>query len=249
MKYKKPAGILALSLSLLPLGAQIDVSSGRSIVTVNTANMEPRVVQAIDGVSTMYYSNNAPPVNGSPYLNEEFTEGTMTILDGTVVPGLRYRYDIYADRMQFIVNGDTAYINKPLALKSITLDNAKFVYNVYMVEADRVATGYFEVISEKEHMTFLLRRTIEIEQDIYVSNYGGGGGTKEFMMKHLENYYVKLGEGAAQEISSRKSFLDLVPGYQDQVKKYIKQNRLSVRRAEDLQVIAEYYENLLEADS
>jgi len=235
--------------SSIAITAQIDLSTGRGSVTLNTTNMEPRTVQAIDGVSTMYYANKAPAINGSPYLDEDFLPGIMTVLDGTEIPGLKYRYNIYNDQMQFILNGDTAYINKPLALQSIRLDDHLFVYQVYMSEADRVATAYFEVISENETMTLLKRRQIEIEQDVYVSNYGGGGGTKEFMMKNTESFYLKYGEGAAQKIGNRKQFLSLLPGYQEEVKKYIRQNRLSVRKAEDLQAIAEYLDGLPDTGS
>jgi len=135
--------------------AQISVEAGRGNLNVSTMNMEPNQVDIIDGVATMRYTNSAPALNGSPYLYDEFKDGTMTALDGTVVPGLKYRYDIYADKMQFILQGDTATINKPLALRSVELGDQKFVYEVYMLEADRVATGYFEVIEDSEYLTVL----------------------------------------------------------------------------------------------
>ena len=144
---------------------------------------------------------------------------------------------------------DTATINKPMALRSIEMGEMKFVYEVYMVEAGRVATGYFEIIEENEYLTILYRREIELEQDIYVSNYGGGGGTKEFKLKNVNSYYIKQGKSAAQKISNKKFFMEQVSDHQDEVKKFMKQNHLSVKNAEDLQAIVDYYSSLLEMDS
>ncbi len=229
--------------------AQISVNAGRSSLNVSTINMEPHQIDVIDGVATAYYTNSAPLINGSPYLYEEFVEGTMTALDGTVVPGLKYRYDIYGDKMQFILNGDTATINKPMALRSVKLGDQMFVYDVYMVAADMVATGYFEVIEDNEYLTVLYKREIKLEQDVYVPNYGGGGGTKEFRMKKVDSYYIKPSGTAAQKINTKKQFLELFTDKQDQLRQYMKEKRLSVKKAEDLQAIAGYYISLKETGS
>lgn len=231
------------------LSAQVIVQGGRGSVSLKTVNLQPSEVEIVDGVAVMKYNNDVANIAGSPYLNDEFVDGTMTTLDGTVIPGLKYRYDIYGDKMQFILNGDTATINKPLALSSIELEEQKFVYDVYLVEANRVATGYFEVIEDNEYLKVLYKRAIELEQDIYVPNYGGGGGSKELRMKPVNSYYVKLAESAARKISNKKDLLKLIPQYNDQIRSYIKEKRLSVKKAADLQAIAIYFERLKETGS
>lgn len=249
MRYCTPflTAILAFSPSLL--SAQVSATPHANYMTVTTQNMETYDVETIDGVSTMYYDNPASNIHGSPYLQKEFEEGTMTVLDGTVIPGLKYRYAIYGDKMQFIVNGDTATINKPMALRSIVIGGKKFVYDVYVSGPDKVATSYFEVVEESESLTLLHRRLAELDQDIYVSNYGGGGGTKEFTMKTVDSYYLKLGKAAAREIDNRKSLLALFPENQQQIREYLKQNKLKMKKEEDLRSIIQYCESLLKVDS
>lgn len=234
------------ALGTVSLNAQILYSTGRSSLTISTINMEPEVVQAIDGVATIRYDNIGTNFQGSPYLTEDFVEGTMIVQNGTVIPGLSYRYDIFGDRMQFIIGQDTAIINKPLALRSLVIENKKFVHEVFLVGPDRVATGYFEVMEEGEHLTMLFRREIELEQDVYVPNYGGGGGTKEFKLKRLDSYYVKQKDMAARKIRNKKMFLEMVSDHRDQVIQYMKTNRLSIRKGKDLQAIIGYYNNLHE---
>jgi len=239
---------ITLSLAALLLttyiGAQVGIQAGQHGFILNTWNLEPHQVDIIDGIATMRYSNSAASLQGSPYLTNEFVEGTMTTLDGTVIPGLMYRYDIYGDRMQFIINGDTAVINKPLALRSLELGNRKFVHEVFLVDATRVATGYFEVIEENEYLTVLYRRDIEIEQDIYVANYGGGGGTKEFRMKKVNSYFVKPIDSAALQVRSKKDFLNSIPDHQNHVKQYMKDHKISVKKEKDLLEVAKYYNSL-----
>ena len=112
--------IIITVIALLTAGdvsAQVSFEPGRSSLTISTINMEPHQVDVIDGVATMRYTNSAASLHGSPYLNKEFEEGCMIALNGTHVPGLKYRYDIYGDKMQFILNGDKATIFKPLDLR------------------------------------------------------------------------------------------------------------------------------------
>ena len=231
------------------LGAQIKFQANQHSFTLGTQNMEPHLVETIDGVSTMHYSRSSPTINGSPYLNKEFIEGKMTIVDGTEIPGLRYRYNIYNDEMQFIINTDTASITKPLSLRSLELGEKKFVYDVYQVNENVVAAGYFEVIEEGELLTILYRREIEIEQDAYVTNYGGGGGTKEFMMKEKTSYYLKQERTAAQKIYRKKDFLTSITNYQEEVKQYMKDHRISVKKEKDLQAVVIYYNSLASSGS
>jgi len=245
MKHKNLVLLIMSFAAATGANGQIQTTNYKGITHLNTTNMEPMVVQTIDGVSTHYYSNDMPGLAGSPYLEEQFQEGTLTVRDGTIVPGLRYRYNIYNDAMQFVLNGDTAVIDKPLAVNSVEIGNRKFVYDVYMTGPDKVATSYFEVVQETDAMTILRRYRIELKQDIYVPNYGGGGGTKEFMMNRKDRFYVKLGKGAAQEIDRKRDFLGMLNVLRDQVKSHMKANRLSVRKEEDLKQIAQYYNDLV----
>jgi len=247
--YKNmPINKIILALTALfwtaHMEAQVGVSTGQHASILHTQNLEPYQVDVIDGIATMRYSNSAAIINGSPYLTTDFTEGTMTTLDGTVIPGLKYRYDIYGDKMQFIVNNDTATINKPLALSSVEFEDHRFVYEVFLAEAGRVATGYFEVIEENTYLTVLYRRQIELEQDVYVSNYGGGGGSKEFNMKRVNTYYVKPIESAALKIRNKKDFLKSIPDYREEVKRYMKEHKISVKKEKDLQEVAIYYNSI-----
>ncbi|MEN8157996.1 MAG: hypothetical protein ABFS10_13680 [Bacteroidota bacterium] len=244
MNRKQIFSTFTLLLLIASVSAQIGYTPNKGSFTLNTTNMEPHAVDIIDGVATMRYSSSSATINGSPYLSEEFLPGLMTAVDGTEIPGLEYRYDIYGDKMEFILNQDTATINKPFALRAVEIGDRRFVYETYSIEANRMAAGYFEMIEEGGYLSMLFRREIEIEQDSYTPNYGSGVGTKEFNMKKVNNFYVKVGPSAAQKIKNKRGLLEILPDHQVEVKAYIKDHRLSIKKSDDMRAIAIYYNSL-----
>lgn len=237
--------MVAACLLIVPsVQGQVSVQTQHYQMTISNQTIDPKLVEVIDGIATVHYDLSSSPMNGSPYLTDEFVPGTMETLNGTVIEGLTYRYNIYNDEMQFIVGEDTAVINKPLALRSIEMDRKKFTYEVYQASEQMVAAGYFELISEGE-MSLLFRRKLELEYDNYVPNYGGGGGSKEFMLKKDDNYYVKLEGEAARKIYNRKDFLNAIPkDLQSRAKQFIKEHKISVRKENELLALVNFYNSL-----
>ena len=122
---------LAALLSPGLLLAQITYNEGYYTMMYSAESIQPEAIEIIDGVATMWYSQHEFQVKGSPYLYEEFLFGVMSTVEAIRIEGLKYRYDIYSDEMQFILNTDTASITKPLTLRSIEIGDQKFVYDVY----------------------------------------------------------------------------------------------------------------------
>ncbi len=241
---KRLAFILAVSLIPGLLFAQVMYNEGYYSMTYNTISIQPEEIEIIDGVATMRYSQHDHLVKGSPFLNTEFLFGVMSTVEAVSIEGLKYRYDIYSDEMQFILKGDTATITKPLILRSIEIGSQKFVYDVYKTGENTVAAGYFEILEEGK-LTGLLRREMELDQDIYVRNYGGGGGTKDFYYKENRSNYIKLNKDIAQKISNKKAFIAFLPDYQEQVKAFMKSEKVSVKKPEDIKQIISYYNSLV----
>lgn len=243
---KRLSWIFTMLLITSGLYAQVSYSTGMFTQTIDVTNMQSEaVVEIIDGVATMRYSQHEHLVKGSPYLNDEFMFGVMSTVEAVKIEGLRFRYDIYGDEMQFILKDDTASITKPLTLRHIEIGDQKFIYDVYETGEDMVAAGYFEVIEEGE-LTGLLRREMELDQDSYTENYGGGGGTKDFYYKDSKAHYLKLDQEIAIKVNNKKRFLEVIPFYRDEVKTFMKKERISVKNRKDFKKLVAYYNTLLE---
>ena len=239
--------ILAILVSPGFLFAQIYYNEGFYTMTYGTQSIQAEAIEIIDGVATLRYTQHDHKINGSPYLSQEFLFGVMSTVEAVSIEGLKYRYDIYSDEMQFILNEDTASINKPLTLRSIEIGPQKFIYDIYETGENTVAAGYFEVI-EEGRLTGLLRREMELDQDIYVQNYGGGGGTKDFFYKENKSYYLKFEKDIARKITSKKSFLEAIPDHRDQVKAFMKSEKISVKNPSKLKEVIAFYNEITEPD-
>ena len=236
-----------LVMHLAILSGQVITQTGGYYMSVSSAGLLPQEANTIiNGISTMYYTLPDRKVNGSPYLQDDFLFGIMKTVDGVTIEGLTYRYNIFNDEMQFILKGDTASIIRPLTLVSLELGSTKFVYEVYQTSGENAAAGYFEILKEGK-LTALLRRTMVLEYDEYVPNYGGGGGSKEYYFKGKTNLYVRYNHALARKVESNRGFLALLQDHQAEVKKYMKSKRLSARKQEDLVELVAYY-NELETD-
>jgi hypothetical protein len=225
------------------LMAQIQYRESFYSISYGTQSIQAEAIEVIDGVATFRYSQHEHKVNGSPYLDPEFQFGVMSTVEAVSIEGLKYRYDIYSDEMQFILREDTASITKPLTLRHIEIGPKKFIYDVYETGENTVAAGYFEVIEEGQ-LTGLLRREMELEQDIYVQNYGGGGGTKDFYYKENKSFYLKVGKDIARKVTSKKSFLEVIPDHRDEVKAFMKSEKISIKRPEKLKEAIAFYNEL-----
>ena len=110
---------------------------------------------------------------------------------------------------------------------------------------DLVATGYFEILYEGDFVSALLQRRIKLEQDAYVTNYGGGGGTKDFIMKQEQHLFVKQRGSAAMIIDRKKDLYRILPEFQHQIRTYIKENKISLRREDDFYKVVAYMDRLI----
>ena len=93
-------------------------------------------------------------------------------------------------------------------------------------------------------LTGLLRRELELDQDIYVPHYGGGGGTKDFFYKENRSFYLKFDKQIAHKISNKKNFLAILPVYQNELKSYLRSEKINVRNLSDLRMAVAYYNSL-----
>jgi len=243
MNMKRIFLIWMLGLQLGSLPGQVMTMTGYYARVGPSGTLPPELNTYIDGIATMYYTLPDRKVNGSPYLQEEFMFGIMKTVDTVTIEGLKYRYDIFNDEMQFILKGDTASIIRPLTLRSIELGKVKFIYDVYFTANETAAAGYFEILQEGK-LTALIRRVMKLEYDEYLANYAGGGGSKEYIFKEKKSLYVKYGNAIARKVSKKRDFLAVIPDHHEALRLYMKSNKLLVRKPDHLLELVNYYNKL-----
>jgi len=203
----------------------------------------PMYTEYVDGIAKMQFSKEERNVVGTPFMDDEFLFGVLILHDGTQIDGQKYRYNINADEMQFILRGDTVAIYQPLKVQSVTLGEQKFIYDLRKVGPDQLEAGYFEVLVEGK-TSLLLRRLSRMEVDEYVPTYMGGGGSKNLFYKHSQFHYIKVGDKSVEKIKNRRVIMKAMEDRKSELSEFIKRNNLSTRQVEDLIEIVNYYNKL-----
>ena len=175
-------------------------------------------------------------VVGSPYLNDEFIEGTISLKD-TVPVKLPIRYNIFRDEIEYQMNGFNYVFGNPESLKSVSLGESVLVY-LPLIEKG----GYFEV-NEKGKCALLQKRLVKLKPAEDPKAIVGVAIPAEFVRK-FDVYYLVVNETNTYKIKNMKSVLIALNDQQSKIKDFIKQEKINNVKKNNLIKIVRYYNSL-----
>lgn len=175
-------------------------------------------------------------VVGSPYLNDEFVEGTINLKD-TLPVKLPMRYNIYRDEIEYQANGLNYVIGNPQSLNSVTLGESVMVYLPFVEKG-----GYFEV-NELGKCTLLQKRLVKLKPAEEPKAIVGVAIPAEFVRK-FDVYYLVVNETKSVKIKNMKSVLTALNDQQPKIKEFIKQEKINNVKKSNLIKIVKYYNSL-----
>ena len=224
----------------------INISFSQNLKTVNVPlGARVKSTEIIDGVSTHNYSDKSSiPINGIPYLKEEFQSGIIELADGKKSDEVLLRYNISKDIFEILRNNDTLTLNRPFAVKYVYLDDKVYIFNPrFLKNSERRQNGYFELRISGDFSLYI-KRWKNLSYDSFAANYKGGGGTKEYYYIDKKNFVGKIADGDPFIISSPRSLLSKLDKHQSEVKSFIKKNKIKLKKESDLVRVVEYYNSL-----
>jgi hypothetical protein len=185
-------------------------------------------------------------VLGSPYLNSQWMYGNLTLTNETNLESL-FRYNIYNQQIEMIYNNDTLGVDLS-SIKELNFSNKKFKY-LQCIERDfnkdYLTPSFFEVLYEG-HCQLLMKHYAEIENNSYSVNYMGGGGDGRDYFRLKSSYYYKKdpGEAAIKLNTHRKKIYELFSDKQQEIRQFIKTERINLHSSNDLIRLFKYYNGL-----
>ncbi len=236
--------ILSISVILLlfylPVSAQQEsYSKNNNVVNQNQeVNNEPVQdpvpISNLDvgggGYSTYFYMGDESGV----YLNPGWAEGEATLVDGTALIG-KFRYNIYKQKMEAVIEGDTFAFAKPCELSILQMGEHKFVYSTFVRSNREVSTTWFEILCEGD-CQLLLRRYIKYR----VSDEDDDPDNDK--LYRLEEYYTCRGDGPPDRLYiSKKTILAAFQNREAEMCDYLKSKKLKVKERSDLVKLFAYY--------
>ena len=180
-------------------------------------------------------------IEGSPYLEEEFTDGSLIFRD-TYYRELQLRYNIYEGHFEFKSDEQVLYFDpRYTEVDTVWMGENKFIFQEYQ-DVRSPKRSYMQLLYENEGTHVLsLRETILLQPE---SAKGYEDEKPARFQPRPDKLFVKFKEEPAREFSGRKSIPELFSEHVDELDAYARKERLRFRQPEDLIELCKYYDHL-----
>lgn len=180
------------------------------------------------------------PIDGSPYLKDDFETGEITLVDSTVFPDILLRYNIYNDQIEFQDEGKNYVIGTKILVKNITLGEDIFVVDLLeTVNGER--QGFLTLLADGE-VKLLCKYNMELT-DRVPSKALQDPQPRKFVRKQ-DIYFVKVGLQRINEIGSVKKLIIYLENHQDELKTFSKKEKILSNNPEELAKLITYFNSL-----
>jgi hypothetical protein len=192
------------------------------------------------------FDNRYEGVKGSPFYQENWSEGQVIFESGRVAENIKIKYNMYEDEL-LIFQPETGaiYVDKnnvrSFALKHPGLEKQDWFIK-YPHPKKEGLTQYFRVVF-RGRVNLLEHNKIVFEKANYQGGYSNDKRFDEF--KNYRTYYFADVSALPKKLkSSAGGVAKIFPDNQSEVKKFIIENLLDCRKLQDLVQIFEYYETI-----
>ncbi len=181
------------------------------------------------------------PVEGSPFARSEYVKGTVIRNNGDIYQNIPLRYNKYEDRIEFEdVNGKDLYIDNPSDYKFIIIDDQQYIYGEFLKENKKVK-GYY-VLLEVGKVSLLKKQLCGLKKAEPAKPFQDPKPAK-FYTK-TDEFYILINQKNIEKVKNEKECLAILQDQKNKLAKYIKSEKLKVKKEEDLKKLIEYYNTL-----
>lgn len=144
------------------------------------------------------------------------------------------RYNIYDDQMEFIKDGTIYYLAKDVGRKVRFADNT--TYQVY----DFNGKQSFFLIHEEGKNSLIAKLSIRFVEAKKAGSGYEADKPADYKRRKDELYFVLKNKGIIKVPSKKKDFFNLFDSESSRIKDYMKKNKLSYKKSQDLKKLVAY---------
>ena len=167
--------------------------------------------------------------NGHKFLGEDKYNAGTIVLDNKRYHGVLLKYDIFNQHVLLLIThrsgGNKQIILNNLRINNFMIDDKTF----YKYSFPGNGTRFYQVLGSNEMACFYHFRKEEISKPV------DNNTLAEFTDEKKRCYLYR--NGNLTEFRGNRSFIRIFPGHEPEVKVYLRQNRLRVRKLNDPQMI------------
>ncbi len=179
-------------------------------------------------------------IDGSPYLNDEFIDGTVFTTFKTKFTDIPLRYNIYSDQIEFESDKGVLVLASPETVEVIEFNEKQFEYVPYSI-ANRIKRGFF-IVEERGNATLYIKPRVTFQEAKKPAAYQDAVPAQ--FIKRPDEFYIRAGENPAMLISTKKDLENVFPDYQKEVSEFMKKNKTKPKDLESLKELVNYYNSL-----
>lgn len=216
--------------------------------SVGQITLDYSVQQTIDFFKTNQYISEAGNkiltennIKGSPYLNDEFVNGSIYTVQKLQYNDIPLRYNIYNDDLEFKTPEDVVQaLSTPDIVEKAVFGKTHLVYSPYLLSGKN-KKGFFVVLEEG-------KLSLYAKPGILFREATAAGAYKEpeppKFVKKSDEYYLRFGSKQAEIIGSKKDLIAAFPDNRDKVKSFMSKNKIKTNKPETLKELVKYYNSL-----
>ena len=226
--------LLALIVVLVSRAQQPNLHTPVDLVD-NVTNIE-NLIRALSFPSNM--ETEEVKTEGNAYLNEEFTEGTVALSNGTTYNRIPLRYNIYNDQVEFRNKSGKIYnINNPSEIRQVTIGQSKFEF--IQPKGKRSKSQFFAEVLVEGNTSLLKHFRMKIQPAKPAQTHQEAKAP--VFVKIPSEYLIRRPCGEIHQFKNQKELLSLLADKNILVDELIKRESLSVTRESDLIRIVGFY--------
>ncbi|MEM6630619.1 MAG: hypothetical protein AAF694_13150 [Bacteroidota bacterium] len=218
-----------------------------SVVSAQPLSTDQTILDIIDpnAINTsLTFDKRYPKVEGNPYLYADWVKGEVKSPAGKVWKDMELNYDLYTQELLAKFDDKTVLLS-PKAIGSFSCVDPLEVTLNFEKNTSIAPKGYVHPVYQG---TYSLWKQFSVRLNTIENNsggYGQGGNAKEVQrFERADTWYLLRPDSQKPEIfkPSRKELFRLFPQRSNELKKFIKSSRLSLKNDQDWVQIMQYLE-------
>lgn len=190
-------------------------------------------------LKTMLTEND---IEGSPYLNDEFIEGTIYTTSQTKYVDVPLRYNIFNEQIEFKAgDGPVQALAAPETVEKVEFGDYKMVYAPYTLSR-KIRRSFFRELESGDRAVLLARPQVLFEDAKEPAAYQEAEPPK--FIRKSDDYYIRVGKEPAVMISRKKDLEEVFPNHKKEVRSFIKKNKVKPNKPERMAELVQYYNSL-----
>lgn len=205
-----------------------------------------------DGQERVILTHNSA-IDGKEYLYGSWNKGFLVMNDSLFFAQNYLRYDAYNDRILVKSAGsenEAFQVNDPNLTGFSLIDEKTNKKHDFVKLQDKhfenhVTNGFFEVVFNVEKSNYLLKKTVVTIYDPNKSKGTLNYSNVQQEFKQKEYYYLKTPEGGYLKVNlKKKDILNVLNAHNQKMNTFIKENKISFSKEEQVAQLVNYYYSL-----